>query len=232
MVTESTRRVAGRRIPRSRTDTPRVHALLRASTLRISAGPVPMPLLRMGRGPVRGGPVHVYPVRSCGLGLAIDRALRDVVDHRGQVVRFDLHHDVPEWGPRGEVHHPDKRGLLVQAHDGAVSPATREKLPSRRIADPLISNPFPEAFETLRRPGQSVLLGLDSQIRKEISKCRGHRFERLRRATCRFDPNPEHISPIRHTAFNFLDLAPEGGEGFLWTSPPWGPGCARSFWHS
>src|SRR5436853_3243186 len=96
LVVGPTRCIAGRSVPGSGTDPSGVHALLHAAAVRLSAGAVPVSFLRMGRSPLRCGPVHVHPVRSFGLTLSIDRTLRDVVDDGTQVVRFDLQEDVPE----------------------------------------------------------------------------------------------------------------------------------------
>jgi hypothetical protein len=187
-----------------------------------------MPLLRLGRGAVRVEPLHLYAVRADGLGLSIDRALCDIVDHRSKVIRFDLHEDISERGPCREIHHPDERGLLAQAHGRAVSMPTREKLAASRIADPLIPNPLTQAFQALGRPGQSVFLGFDSQVRKDISERRAHGFLGFCGPTRCLDANSQHAVPIRRTAFNFLDRSRESDEGILWTCAPWGPGCARS----
>lgn len=163
----------------------------------------------------------MHPVRSCGLGPPIDRALRDIINHRGKVVRFDVHDDVPERGPHREVHDPDKGSLFAQTHRrNLVASATGEKLPACRVADPLIPNPLSKPSEAVRRPGQSASLRFDPQIRKKISKRRRHRFRCLRRTTRSFDPDPKHTVPIRHPAFNFLDQSSEDDEGFFWTSPP------------
>jgi len=105
-------------------------------------------------------------------------------------------------------------------------------LTTRRIPDPLIPDPLPQALQALRRPRQPVLLEFDLQIRKEISKGRAHCFLRLRGAARCFDANPQHTVPIRRIAFNFLGHSREVDEGILWTCRPWGPGCARSFWRS
>ena len=119
-------------------------------------------------------------------------ALRDVVDHRGEVVGFNLNTDITQ-GDRGrEIHDADKRCLLAQTHGRPVPPATRQELAPRGIPDPLGPDLLSQAIEAVRDPDDSIRGRLQPQIGEEVPHGAGHFLETLRRTARRFDANAEH----------------------------------------
>jgi len=162
-------------------------------------------------------------MRADGLGPSFDRALRHVIDHRGQVVRFDFDDDVSEGAAGGEVHDADRGRLLAEADDRPVPLSAGEELAPGRIANPLCSDPLPETTEIARRPHQDAVANFDLGIGEEILDGRGHRFRRFRRAARRLDADAEHAVAIRRAAFNFLERSPRVDEGYLWTCWPGPP---------
>src|SRR5947199_22157 len=86
---DAVRRPACRRSPQSQSHPPGVYAFVRPTSLRVSAGSIPMPILRVGRSQVRRGPFHVHAVRTDRLGFRTNGALRHVGDRRLQIVRLE-----------------------------------------------------------------------------------------------------------------------------------------------
>jgi len=119
-------------------------------------------------------------------------ALRDVVDHRGEVVGFDLNTNVPECCRRREIHNADKSRLLAQTHDRPVPAATRQELAPCGIPDSLGPNLLSKAIEAVRDPDDPIRGRLHPQIGEQVPHGTGHLLEALRRTARRFDANPEH----------------------------------------
>src|SRR5438093_856833 len=192
VVRDAVRRAARRRRPQRKSHPQGVYAFVRPPSVRVSAGPIPMPVLRVGRSQVRRGPFHVHAVRPHRLGLRGDRALGDVVDCRLQVVGLDLDRDVPE-GRRGrEVHDADERRLLAQAHVGAIPSTTGEQLTSRGVPNPLVANQLPKPVEILRRPDDSAFRRFDARVREQVSQRGHHPVRNFRRMKRRLDANVMH----------------------------------------
>src|SRR5439155_25876741 len=185
-----------------------IYAVVRPAPVRISAGSIPVPVLRVGRGEVRRGPVHLHAVRPHRLGLRSDGALRDIVDRGPQVIGLDFHDDVSE-GRRGrEVHDADKGGLLAQAHRGAIPPTTGEQLTSRGVADPLDANQLTKPVEVLRCPDDSARCRLNAQIGEQISQRRLHRLRTFRRMSRRLDAHPVHTTRFAPPPLIFSNVPP------------------------
>src|SRR2546428_432922 len=187
-------RAARRRGPQCKSHPPGVYAFVRPASIRVSPGPIPMPVLRVGRSQVRRGPFHVHAVRPDRLAFRSNSALRDVVDRRLQVVGLDLHRDVPQ-GRRGrEVHDANERRLLAQAHRGAIPSTTGEQLTPRGVSNPLCADQLTKPVEVLCRPDDSALRRFDAHIGKHIPQ-RGHHFVRIfRRMNRRLDANAMHLT--------------------------------------
>src|SRR5436309_10015704 len=171
-----------------------VYAVIRPAPVRISAGPIPVPVLRVGRSEVRRGPVHLHAVRPHRLCTVHDCALIDILYLRTKHTRLDYQHDVTE-GRRGrEAHDADKRGLLAQAHRGAIPPTTGEQLTSRGVADPLDADQLTKPVEVLRRPDDSARCRLNAKIGEQISQRRLHLLRTFRRMSRRLDAHPVHTT--------------------------------------
>src|SRR5256712_10753952 len=157
---ESDRRGRG---PESRPDPGRLHAVRRPPAVRMSARPIPVPVLCMGGGPLRLRPVHLHAMRTHGLILR-PGALRDVVNHRGEVVGFNLNTNVPQGRRRREIHDADKSRLLAQTHGRPVTAATRQELAPRGIPDSLGPNLLSKAIEAVSEPDYPIRGRLQPQI--------------------------------------------------------------------
>jgi len=119
-------------------------------------------------------------------------ALRDVVNHRGEVVGFNLNTNVPQGRRRREIHDADKSRLLAQTHGRPVPAATRQELAPRGIPDPLGPNLLSKPIEAVREPDDPIHGRFDPQIREQVPNCAGHSLETLRRTAGRLDANAEH----------------------------------------
>src|SRR5207237_8334905 len=96
-------------------------------------------------------------MRADGLGLSFHSALRHIIDHRGQVVRFDFDDDVSERAAGGEVHDADRGSLLAEADGRPVPLPAGEVLAPVRVATLLRSASLHAPSGVYRRPSPGTV---------------------------------------------------------------------------